>query len=391
MEDFGSEIRKQRAILSAVVLLFWFSLYVYVPYQTNYLTSRGVSMDVVGVILGIYGGIQMCFRMPIGIYSDIKRKHGFLIVLGMALTGTASLLRVVLPVKAGFFLGNVMAGFGSAMWSAFMAMFLGMYSEDQKKEATSRIMFFNNVGKLAAFVCATLFYQLLGMKFLCMVCVAGGYIGMGLGIWLKGKRPPVAKKNAKFSFHFLNSRLLLFSLLTLMQQGVQMSTAMSYTSKVLENIGASQMQIGLSSIIYMAASVYFSGIVSAEAVKKKGPQFWIPVSFVTVWLYCWIVPNITSIWGIWLCQISAGLQTGLLFTYLIAEAVNDIDEDQRATALAFFQMMYAIGMTVFPMLSGVVAEYWGLKQAYVMLGAVGILGMIISGAYYTGIRKHKKD
>lgn len=390
METFGDGIKQQRAALSAIVLLFWFSLYVYVPYQTNYLTSQGVSMDTVGVILGIYGGIQMCFRMPIGIYSDVRRKHGFLIALGMAFVGTASVLRVVLPAKTGFFLGNVLAGFGSAMWSAFMAMFLGMYPVTQKKEATSRVMFYNNVGKLAAFVCATLFYPLLGMKFLCLVCVAGGYAGMGLGIWLKGKRPPEAVKKAGFSLHFLNSRLILFSLLTLMQQGVQMSTAMSYTSKVLENIGASQMQIGLSSIIYMAASVYFSGIVSTEAVKKRGPQFWIPFSFVTVWLYCWIVPNITNVWGIWLCQIAAGLQTGLLFTYLIAEAVNDIDEEQRATALAFFQMTYAVGMTVFPMLSGMIAEHWGLKLAYGMLGIMGILGVIISSIYYARIRGKKE-
>lgn len=387
MDSYDSGIKKQRVVLSAVVLLFWFSLYVYIPYQATYLTSQNVAIDTVGVILGIYGGMQMCLRMPIGIYSDVKRQHGFLIVLGMAFVGTASMMRILLPPKIGFFLGNVFAGLGSSMWSSFMAMFLGMYPDSQKQEATGRVMFYNNLGKLVAFVVATLFYQFLGMKFLCFLCVVGGYSGMLLGVWLKKKRPVEEKKKVSFSFSFLSSRLLFFSLLTLMQQGVQMSTAMAYTSKVLEGIGASQMQIGLSSIIYMTASVYFSSIVSKESVRKKGPGFWIPLSFVSVWLYCWIVPNVTAIWAVWLCQLMAGLQTGLLFTMLIAEATSDMDEEHRATALSFFQMTYAVGMTVFPMISGAISEQHGLKSAYYMLGVVGILGVLITTIYYRGLHR----
>lgn len=380
-------IKRQRTVMCGIVLLFWFAQYVYIPYQTTYLTSQNIAMDTVGVILGIYGGIQMCFRMPIGIYSDLKKQHSTLIILGTALAGSASVVRILFPARVGFFVGNVLAGFGSSMWSAFMALFLGLYPAEQRQTATSRIMYYNNMGKLVAFICATACYPFFGMHFLCAMGVAAGAAGAVCGGWVRQKQTVRQEQKAfGFSFRFLSFRMLVFSLLTMMQQGVQMSTAMSYTSEILKGIGASQMQIGLSSIIYMAASVYFAGAVSSETVKRRGADFWIPAVFLTVWGYCWIVPNAGNIWIIWLCQIAAGLQTGLLFTYLIAEAVEGIDEKQRATALAFFQMTYAVGMTVFPMISGVISERYGLKPAFYMLGAMGLLGSVISAGYYR-IRK----
>lgn len=376
-------VKKQRFVLNVIVLLFWFAQYVYIPYQTTYLVSQNLSMDIVGLILGIYGGMQMCCRMPIGIYSDTRKQHSLLIILGMTFAGLGSLLRICLPTRIGFFLGNILAGFGSSMWSAFMAMFLGLYPDNEKQEATGLIMFLNNAGKLTAFICATICYPILGMKFLCSLGVTAGAVGALSGIWLrKSSSKRTCGKATEFSFHFLSKRLLLFAVLTLMQQGVQMSTAMAYTSDVLKQAGASQVQIGLSSIIYMTASVFFSRIVSMEGVKKKGPRFWIPFSFLTIGLYCWGVPNAPNIYVIWLLQIAAGLQTGLLFTYLTAEAVNGIKAEQRATALAFFQMMYAVGMTVFPMISGAISEQYGLKTAFYLLGIVGIMGAGIAGIYY---------
>lgn len=379
-------------MMCGIVLLFWFAQYVYVPYQTTYLTSQNIAMDTVGMILGIYGGIQMCFRMPIGIYGDLKKQHSMLIILGTAFAGMASVMRILFPAGLGFLAGNVLAGFGSSMWSAFMALFLGLYPAEQKQAATGRIMYYNNMGKLTAFICAAIFYQFLGMRFLCMMGVAAGFAAAVGGIWIRRKQPAVqGKADFGFSFRFLSSRLIVFSVLTLMQQGVQMSTAMSYTSEVLKGMGASQLQIGLSSIIYMAASVYFSGVISSEPVKKRGPRFWIPAAFLTVWGYCWLVPRVSAIWMIWLCQIAAGLQTGLLFTWLIAEAVEGIDEKQRATALAFFQMTYAVGMTVFPMISGAVSEQYGLSSAFYMLGVVGLAGCVISGGYYKIHNKEREN
>ncbi len=56
--------------LLAVVVLFWFAQYVYIPYQTPFLVEQGVASGVIGTVVGAYGVTQMLFRLPVGVMAD---------------------------------------------------------------------------------------------------------------------------------------------------------------------------------------------------------------------------------------------------------------------------------------------------------------------------------
>lgn len=391
MSDNAERNAGQRRKMNLLIFLFWFSLYIYIPYQTTYLSTRNIALDAIGVILGIYGGTQMCLRLPIGIYSDFKKQYVRLIILGLIFTGSASALRILLPPYWGYFLGNILSGMGAAMWSSFMALLFSLYRDNERQEATGASMFYNNLGKLVSFILATLLFPMFGMKFLCAIGVASGLGGAAIAMTLKNDEVKIQPKNIyRISFSFISRRLLFFGVLALVQQGVQMSTSMSYTSQVLKEIGASQFQIGMASIIYMAATVYFSRVVSSKALKKLPMGKVISVSYITILFYCGLVPACKEVWMIWICQILAGLQTGLLFTLLTSEGVRDVANEYRATALSFFQMMYAVGMTVFPMFAGSISEKWSMHLSFRILGFFGIAGCIAAALFYTFEKGGKK-
>lgn len=65
-----SKLNYQKNLLLIIVALFWFAQYVYVPFQTPYLSTMQVSSSMIGIIIGIYGFSQMVLRMPIGIMAD---------------------------------------------------------------------------------------------------------------------------------------------------------------------------------------------------------------------------------------------------------------------------------------------------------------------------------
>ena len=66
-EEMMTERRKRREwTLLAVVVLFWFAQYVYIPYQTPFLTGKGVAAWMIGTVVGAYGVTQMIFRLPGG-------------------------------------------------------------------------------------------------------------------------------------------------------------------------------------------------------------------------------------------------------------------------------------------------------------------------------------
>ena len=74
--------KHRRAVMQTITVLFWFALYVYVPYQTPYLTLLGVASSFIGIILGAYGFSQMIIRIPLGIGADRKGRCLFSFLLG---------------------------------------------------------------------------------------------------------------------------------------------------------------------------------------------------------------------------------------------------------------------------------------------------------------------
>ena len=56
--------------LFIIMILYWFSLYTYIPFQVPYLYALNVTPSIVGIILGLYGASQMILRFPFGITDD---------------------------------------------------------------------------------------------------------------------------------------------------------------------------------------------------------------------------------------------------------------------------------------------------------------------------------
>ena len=204
------KINSQNMIFLAIVTLFWFAQYVYIPYQTTYLTAAGTAGSVVGSVVGA-GVISFCLAL---LLKEEKRN-----VSGSSLT----------------------------------------------------------------------------VPELFQVC--------------RGRR------------------IIVFSLIALIQQGIQLTTTMSFTNQILKDCGASDGLVGISSIIYMVSAVCFSALASSKFCERRGPRFWIP------------------------------------------------------TVLAVLAV-YAIGMTTFPMFTGSIVSAGGMEAGYLVLAGIAILGIIIAKVYY---------
>jgi MFS family permease len=55
-------------------------------------------------------------------------------------------------------------------------------------------------------------------------------------------------------------------------------------------------------------------------------------------------------------------------------SIQAVPRAQQATAMGFFQSLYAIGMSLGPILSGVCAQKMGLSSVFVLNGALGLVG-----------------
>lgn len=375
-------MKEQRLSIKFIVIivLFWFAQYVYIPYQTPFLTAIDVTASFVGVVVGAYGFSQLLLRIPLGMLADWHLNHKLLIILGTFLAGLASLIRIIFTTGTGFLIGNIISGIASSTWLSFMVFFLKINATASKVENMGILVMFNNVGILLGFLTSSIFYAHISMTGLCILSIIAGILAFALSITLPEIAFTTNSGQELWSNFFRivrNKTLLLCGLLAFIQQGIQMSTTMSFTTQIIKEIHAPAYSEGLSSIIYMIAAVIFAQITSSKFLSQFSKKSILLVSFILLAIYCFLVPITKSTYLIYLLQLIPGIGTGTLFAILNAVAVSEVPQNALSTATGFFQSIYALGMTLLPILAGQLRAKFSMIAAFYVLGIISLIGGFI--------------
>ena len=75
------------------------------------------------------------------------------------------------------------------------------------------------------------------------------------------------------------------------------------------------------------------------------------------------------------------------FPALMALSIKSIAPQQRATAMGFYQAVYAVGMIAGPMVSGVLADNMGLSSVFYL--SASLLLVIVGMAFLPVLRKDR--
>ena len=388
-----NDMKKKQQVIKfiIIIILFWFAQYVYVPYQTPFLTAINVAAGFIGIVVGAYGFSQMLLRIPLGMLADWHLNHKLLITLGTLLAGLASIMRLLCPNGIGFLLGNIFSGIASSTWLSFMIYFLKLRSDVSKVENMGILVMANNLGMLLGFVISSLFYTKIAMKGLCVLGVLAGILACIMTISLprfqfsysSGKNSLINLVNV-----FKNKTLLISGALAFIQQGIQMATTMSFTNQVIKEIHAPTYAEGLSSIIYMCSAVLFARLTSSKYIAKFSDRSILIVSYFLLALYCFAIPLARQVYLIYLLQIIPGVGTGILFAILNAAAISNVPQKALSTATGVFQSIYALGMTLFPIFAGQLRTQYSMTVSFQVMGFLALLGGLIVIIFWQKVGKN---
>jgi predicted MFS family arabinose efflux permease len=366
----------------AVTLLYWTTMYIYVPILTPYLEYRGLSLQAIGLVLGSYGFVQLLCRFPLGIWSDRLRRRKPFILLGMA-SGALSCLLFLLPDSWLWTLaGRAVSGICASTWVAFTVLYAGYYAETQAVRAMSNISF---------------------------MIVAGQLIGMGFSGWLAD----VADWNAPFIAGAAIAAIGLIAACFIREpKGGVARTPMTFA-----DVGAvvrEPMLIKVSLLSILGHCVLFItmfGFTPLKAVNDLNASnaeltwivfaFMIPHAFASLYSGKWVAPNIgvwnTLILGFVLSgactaaiawtpslpvlmatQALNGLAQGLYLPLLLGAAIQDVPGPKRATAMGFYQAVYSAGMFGGPYLAGFLNDWYGIDSGFYCGAAFAFIAAVLS-------------
>ena len=62
--------------------------------------------------------------------------------------------------------------------------------------------------------------------------------------------------------------------------------------------------------------------------------------------------------------------------------MKNVPIEKRSTAMGYYQAIYAVGMTIVPMIAGNIAEIYSLNIAFYLEGIIAVIATVASMIYF---------
>ncbi|MBM3211909.1 MFS transporter, partial [Candidatus Poribacteria bacterium] len=170
-----------------------------------------------------------------------------------------------------------------------------------------------------------------------------------------------------------HKRLLIVSTITALSQFAIFSTTYGFLTVYGENIGGSKSYLGLLMFtinIAQTISMLLSGTVVAPRIGYKTT---IGLAYISVAFTTAVTTYIKDIWVLLIVQTLGALLRGLAYPVLMGLAIQGLPKEEKASAMGFFQAVYAIGMFLGPFFSGFIGGSFGLDTVFFCSSAIYII------------------
>jgi len=163
-------------------------------------------------------------------------------------------------------------------------------------------------------------------------------------------------------------------------QYAQFGLTFAFVPLWADSLGASNFDLGLLATVAITANGLGALVLVGAGARLNG-RLAAVVGFALTAVSSLLIPILPSLAVLIVVQGIGGFGRGLVFPALMAHSIERAAPAERATAMGVFQGVYALGMFLGPVSSGVLGEWLGLERVFVLIGALVVLGALAAVRY----------
>ena len=368
--------KKVITAVTAVVFIYWVSLYLYVPTLPVYVQSKVNDLALVGTILAMYGFWQMLSRMPTGIVADWIGRRKPDIFLGLVLAGVGALIMGAAQGAPGLLVGRAITGIGAGAWVPLVVLFTSLFPAKDLIRATALLTVVNTLGRMTGTVSTGFLNNLGGYPLAFHLAAAVALLGIFILAFIPEKRRAVQPPSLhKLGVLFHRPDVMVPTLLSAALHYGDWAGSFTFFPLLASRYGAGNVTLSLLTTLNLAM-VLLGNLISASLARRLGVKQLVAASFMLMALGLAggaLAPSLTYVF---LAQFLAGCAFGVGYPVLMAMSIKKVDPIEQNSAMGIHQSVYALGMFAGPWISGLLAKAIGVQPMFgVTAGVIFVVGL----------------
>ena len=370
--------RRRRVLTySAVIILFWMSLYLYVASLPTYVQSKGIGMAAAGLVLSMFGLWQALVRVPVGIAADWLGWRQPFILGGLVLCGIGAWIMLSSSHASGLIVGRALTGVAAGAWVPMVVAFSSLFPPKDSVRAAGFLILFQALGRIVASAANGPLNDLGGYSLAFYASIAVAALAFAIGLTVREPRRPAHRPTLRQLVNILLRKdVLLPSLLSALGQYVTWGLALSFiplfTSKTLGGVNSTLSLLATLTAVTLAIGSF----CTSSLANRFGANPLVLVSFLFYFTGGLVAAFTHSIAAMVVAIVLLGLGTSLNYPTLMGLSIRKVIDSERNFAMGLHQTVYAIGMFAGPALSGVLAQYFGIQR---MFAATAVMAIVLGG------------
>lgn len=365
----------RRTLLFSISIFYWFAAYTYVPTLGPYAQSLGASYEMIGLIFGSYGAVQLLLRVPVGLYFDAWGRRKVFVVAGAVLAAASAFGMWAFPNTWALLFNRALSGAAAAAWVGYTVLFASYYPASESPKAMGFINSAAAVGQVGAMFLGGLAAQWYGLAEPFLLGAFGGLIALVLALFVPEEASPAKPVNTAVLAEITrDGRFLRICGLGILFQILTFATIFGFSPLAAKALGAGGFELGLLITVAILPSIVAAALSGTYFIRNLGEGGTLAVGFVLMGLSSVTIPVCSTMLALYVSQMACGFGRGLIMALLMGLSIRNFPVEKRATAMGFYQAAYAVGMFIGPVLTGFIASWFSLNTGFLIIGLAGLAG-----------------
>jgi MFS family permease len=347
-----------------VALLFWMSLYFYLPTLPTYAQSKSENLAVVGVILAQYGLWQAIVRLPLGIVSDWAGRRKPFILVGILLAGVGAWVMGSADGASGLLVGRAITGLAASIWVPLIVVFSSLFPPEEAVRASAIMTFAGSAGRVIATSSTGMLNDIGGYSLAFVVSAGVALLGLVFLLPAREETHPPRRPSVGSIGRLISRRdVLLPSLLAAVAEYATWAVPFGFLPILAEQLGATD--VVQSMLVSLQIGVVILGSLVAAAIASRiGARRLSLICFVVLSAGIGGAALAPSLPAVFVAQFFIGLSQGVSYPVLMGLSIRHVADAERTSAMGLHQAVYAGGMFAGPWLSGILADALGIRPMF---------------------------